>query len=176
LVDRRRLPPVEPQAEEKSSSGPVTCRKDHHERGCGAAPNAPELLTARDAAAGWRRAGAAPTRPCPAGRTEPTGAGAGQGRGKVVRQAADLGRCHGEEAAARRPAPSSRRWTNRRVALTWAGGEHPSCRSEPQRFLQRLGEGAGQDRRRSHPTNLTLPRPWVVVGPPGLVQSRHTGA
>ena len=75
----------------------------------------------------------------------------GQGRGKVARRAPDLGGCRREEAAARRPAPSSRRRTNRRVALTWAGGEHPSCRSEPQRFLQRLGEGASQDQRRSNP-------------------------
>jgi hypothetical protein len=74
-----------------------------------------------------------------------------QGRGKVVRRPPDLSRYHGEEAAARRPAPSSRRRTNRRVALTWAGGEHPSCRSEPQRFLQRLGESASQDHRRSNP-------------------------
>jgi hypothetical protein len=74
-----------------------------------------------------------------------------QGRGKVVRPASDLGRCHREEAEARRPAPSSRRRTTRRVALTWPGGEHRSCRFEPQSFLQRLGEGAGQDHRRSSP-------------------------
>jgi Replication-relaxation len=74
-----------------------------------------------------------------------------QGRGKVVRWAPDLDGCHREEASARRPAPSSRRGTNRRVALTWAGGEHPNCRSDPQRFLQRLGQGAGQDQRRSSP-------------------------
>src|SRR4051812_37315247 len=52
-------------------------------------------------------------------------------RGKVVRRAPDLGRRQREEAAARRPARSSRRRTNRRVALTWAGGEHPSYRPEP---------------------------------------------
>jgi hypothetical protein len=82
-----------------------------------------------------------------------------QGRGKVVRRASDLGKCHRERAAARRPAPSSRRRTNRRVALTSAGGEHSACRSKPQRILQRLGEGAGRDHRRSEPTILTLPRP-----------------
>ncbi len=54
-------------------------------------------------------------------------------------------------APGRAPSPSFRRRTNRRFALTWAGGEHPSCRSEPQRILQRLGEGAGQDGRRSNP-------------------------
>jgi len=71
-----------------------------------------------------------------------------QGRGKVVGRAPDLGRCR-REAAARRPAPSPRRRTNRRVALTWTGGERPSCRSKPPRFLQRRGEGASQDHRRS---------------------------
>jgi DnaJ domain len=74
-----------------------------------------------------------------------------QGRGKVVRRAPDLGRCQRQEAASRRAAPSSRRRTNRRVALIWAGGEHPSCRFESQSFLQRLGEGAGQDHLRSSP-------------------------
>src|SRR4051812_2782083 len=83
-----------------------------------------------------------------------------QGRGKVVSRAPDLCGCHRERAAARRPAPSSRRRTNRRVALTSAGGEHSACRSEPPRILRRLGEGAGRDHRRSEPTILTLPRPW----------------
>jgi|tagenome__1003787_1003787.scaffolds.fasta_scaffold20900934_2 hypothetical protein len=49
------------------------------------------------------------------------------------------------------PARWSRRRTNRRFALTRAGEEHPSRRSDPQRILQRLGEGAGQDRRSSSP-------------------------
>jgi lactate dehydrogenase-like 2-hydroxyacid dehydrogenase len=35
--------------------------------------------------------------------------------------------------------------------LTWAGRERPGCRSKPQRFLQRLGEGASQDHRRPNP-------------------------
>jgi hypothetical protein len=48
-----------------------------------------------------------------------------QGRGKVVGRAADLGRYQGKKASARRPARSSRRRTNRRLALTSAGGEHP---------------------------------------------------
>src|SRR3954453_15185668 len=74
-----------------------------------------------------------------------------QGRGKVVTRALGLGGCHREGATARRSAPSSRRPTNRRVALTWAGGVHSTCSSEPQSILQRQGEGAGRDHRRSEP-------------------------
>jgi hypothetical protein len=92
-----------------------------------------------------------------------------QGRGKVVRRAPGLGGCHRERAAARRPAPSSRQRTNRRVALTSAGGEHSLCRSEPLRILQSLGEGAGRDHRRSEPTILTLPRPWADSGGPSSI-------
>jgi DDE_Tnp_1-associated/Transposase DDE domain len=72
-----------------------------------------------------------------------------QGRGKVVTRALGLGGCHREGTATRRSAPSSRRPTNRRVALTWAGGERSTCRFEPSSILQRRGKGAGGDHRRS---------------------------
>lgn len=95
---------------------------------------------------------------------------------KVVRRSPDLDRRH-REAAARFPVPSSRRRTNRRLALIWAG-EHPGCRSEPQRFLQRLGEGASQDHRTSS-SRFDSAQALVKNPPgdrPGLVQCRQMGA
>jgi hypothetical protein len=95
-----------------------------------------------------------------------------QGRGKVVIRALGLGGCHREGATARRSAPSSRRPTNRRVALTWAGGVHSTCRSEPQSILQRRGRGPRSGSPQVRAPILTLPRPWVTAGHVGVNSPR----
>jgi len=65
-----------------------------------------------------------------------------------------------------RGSAAARRWTNRRVATTWAGAEHSTCRSEPQSILQGLG-GAGRDGPQVRGPILTLPRPLGMCPGPG---------